>query len=99
MKKYIQWLGRAVRPYRGPMAVMMGCHVLLAACSVFFVYICKKLVDIAIAVFNGADSENGLWQWLGMMVGVILFRILLNSLRTYLQTKTEIRLKNSLQPR
>ena len=99
MKKYIQWLGRAVRPYRGPMAVMMGCHVLLAACSVFFVYICKKLVDIAIAVFNGADSENGLWQWLGMMVGVILFRILLNSLRTYLQTKTEIRLKNSLRSR
>ncbi len=99
MKKYIQWLGRAVRPYRGPMAVMMGCHVLLAACSVFFVYICKKLVDIAIAVFNGADSENGLWQWLGLMVGVILFRILLNSLRTYLQTKTEIRLKNSLRSR
>lgn len=99
MKKYIQWFGRAVRPYWGPMTVMMGCHVLLAACSVFFVYICKKLVDIAIGVFNGADSENGLWRWLGMMVGVILLRILLNSLRTYLQTKTEIRLKNSLRAR
>ena len=99
MKKYMQWLGRTVRPYWGPISVMMGCHVLLAACSVFFVYICKKLVDIATGVFNGADSESGLWQWLGMMAGVILFRILLNSLRTYLQTKTEIRLKNSLRAR
>jgi len=99
MKKYIHWFCRTVRPHLGPLTVMMVCHVLLAACSIFFVYICKRLVDIATAVLSGAASEQGLWKWMAMMAGVILLRIVLNALRTYLQTKTEIRMKNSLRAR
>lgn len=99
MKKYIYWLGRAIRPQSGHVMVMMICHVLLAVCSVCFVYICKKLVDIAVAVYNGGADSDSVWIWLVMMASVILSRILLNSLRSYLQTKTEIRLKNSLRAR
>ena len=99
MKKYIHWFCRTVRPHLGPLTVMMVCHVLLAACSIFFVYICKRLVDIATAVLSGAASEQGLWKWMAMMAGIILLRIILNALRTYLQTKTEIRMKNSLRAR
>ena len=95
--RYLKWFYRAVRPYRVAIAVMMLCHVLLAMCSIGFVYSCKRLVDIAVASFEGAQVGNGLYLWSGMLITVVLSRILLNSLRSYLQTKTEIRLKNRLR--
>lgn len=97
MRKYIHWLGRVVRAHWGSLAVMMFCHILLAACSVFFVYISKRLVDIAVGVFGGNASSSEIWPWMCMMAGTVLLRILLNACRTYLQTRTEIRLKNSLR--
>lgn len=99
MRKYIQWFGKAARPHWGAMAVMMTCHLFLAACSVAFVYICKQLVDIAVSVFRGETGRDGIFIWLGMMAGVIIIRILLNALRTYLQTRTDIKVKNSLRRR
>lgn len=99
MRKYINWLGKAVRPHWGAMAVMMTCHLLLATCSVAFVYICKQLVDIAVSVFKGETGRDGIFIWIGMMAGIIILRIILNALRTYFQTRTEIKVKNSLRRR
>ena len=99
MRKYIQWFADAVRQHWRPMAVMMTCHLFLAVCAVAFVYICKELVDIAVAVFKGMADREGLFFWAGMMAVVIILRILLNALRTYLQTRTEIKVKNSLRRR
>lgn len=99
MFRYIKWFNRTVRPYRGSIAVMMTCHLLLVACSIAFVYTCKKLVDIAVAVLQGAEVSAGLWTWGGVMIAVVLVRILLNALKSYLQTKTDISLKNGLRRR
>ena len=97
--KYLKWFNRAVRPYRGSIAAMMACHVLLAACSIGFVYVSKMLVDVAVALLGGHQVGRGLAFWATAMVGIVLLRILLNALRSYLQTKTEIRLKNRLRSR
>ena len=78
---------------------MMSCHVLLTACSIGFVYVSKKLVDTAVALLGGAEPSQGLSFWALLMVSIILFRIVLNALRSYLQTKTEISMKNSLRKR
>ena len=78
---------------------MMSCHVLLTACSIGFVYVSKKLVDTAVALLSGAEPSQGLSFWALLMVSIILFRIVLNALRSYLQTKTEISMKNSLRKR
>lgn len=99
MRKYIKWFNKAVRPYRGSIAVMMLCHVLLTACSVGFVFASKKLVDIAVAVLQGSASASGLWVWASVMIGIVLGRIGLNALKTYFQTRTEINLKNRLRRR
>ena len=99
MRKYIRWFNKAVRPFRGSIAVMMLCHVLLVGCSIGFVYVSKKLVDVAVEVLRGAGLSSGIWMWAGMMVGIVLFRIGLNAVRSFLQTKTEIRLKNRLRRR
>ena len=99
MRRYIRWFNKAVRPFRGSIAVMMLCHVLLVGCSIGFVYVSKKLVDVAVEVLRGAGLSSGIWMWAGLMVGIVLFRIGLNAVRSFLQTKTEIRLKNRLRRR
>ena len=76
--------------------MMMLCHVLLAACAVGFVYVSKLLVDVAVAQMQGGEGGS-LWTLGVFMVCIVLLRIALNALRSYLQTRTEIRLKNSLR--
>ena len=97
--KYLRWFSRVVRPYSLSLAVMMLCHVLLAACTIAFVYVCKKLVDIAVAIVAGSGTETAIFPWLSALVCIVVLRIALNSFRSYLQTKTEIRMKNSLRRR
>lgn len=94
--KYIRWIYRFVRPHAGAMTVMMLCHVLLAACAVGFVYVSKLLVDVAVAQMQGGEGGS-LWTLGVFMVCIVLLRIALNASRSYLQTRTEIRLKNSLR--
>ena len=76
---------------------MMMCHVLLAACSVAFVYVSKKLVDVAVAILGGTLESGALTGWAVAMVSVIVIRVLLNATKSYLQTKTDIALKNRLR--
>ena len=97
--KYLRWLADAIRPYWVAVTVMMTCHVLIACCSIGFVYVSKMLVDVAVALSRGSQTGAGLWVWASAMIGITVFRIVLNALRSYLQTKTEIRLKNFLRHR
>ena len=95
--KYLRWFGRAMRPHWMSVTCMMMCHVLLAVCSVAFVYVSKKLVDVAVAMLAGRPVTVGLEMWAVALAGVILIRVLLNALRSYLQTRTETALKNRLR--
>ncbi len=96
--KYIRWFTKAVRPYSLSLTVMILSHVLLAGCSICFVYVCKKLVDIAVAAFGGAPSDD-ISKWLLILVGIVILRIALNAFRSYIQTRTEIGMKNMLRRR
>ena len=76
---------------------MMMCHVLLAGCSVAFVYVSKKLVDVAVAILGGRMESGALTGWAVAMVAVIFLRVLLNATKSYLQTRTDIALRNRLR--
>lgn len=97
--KYLKWFNKTVYPYRGAMAVMMLCHLVLTCCSIGFVYVSKMLVDTAVQILAGGVPSKGLPFWVVMMITIIIVRISLNALRTYLQTKTEIRFRNRLRRR
>lgn len=97
--KYLRWFGRVVRPYTLSFSVMLACHLVLAACTMGFVYSCKKLVDSAISIFNGTSETETITIWAIALAFIVLVRIALNALRSYIQTKTEIKLKNSLRSR
>ena len=81
------------------MTVMMLCNLLIAGCAVGYVFVSKKLVDVAVELFRGGPSDQGLPVWAVAMVAVVLLRISLNALRSYVQTTTEVRFKNDLRRR
>ena len=95
--KYLRWFGRALSPHWISVSVMMLCHVLLACCSIAFVYVSKQLVDLAVAISGGHPMETSMWIWASALVAVIVMRVLLNALRSYLQTRAEAAMKNRLR--
>lgn len=106
--KQIRWILRTLRPFWMQISAMMLCHIAVAACSVAFVYVSKVMVDNATAMFSAQaagipQTEGDVWTNLGIwacaMAGIILVRITLNSLRTYLQTKTDVKFRNRLRSR
>ena len=96
--KYIRWFLRTARPYSFPLALLILCGVIQAACTIFFVYVCKQLVDCAVAAFSGAGPEP-ISKWFFCLLAVVLIRVVLNAFRAFIQTKTEIRMKNALRRR
>lgn len=90
--KYLRWISGVLRPFKLSVAAMLLCHIATAGCAVAFVYVSKVLIDNAI---SGAVIE----PWIFVMIGIMVLRILLNSLRTYIQTKTDVKLRNTLRAR
>lgn len=103
--KQIRWIIKTLSPFRMQITAMMLCHIATAACAVAFIYVSKVLVDNATAIFaagtSGKTDEvwSGLGIWACAMAGIIIVRILLNALRSYIQTKTDVRLRNRLRSR
>lgn len=95
--KQIRWILKAARPYGWSIAGMMLCHLLLTCCALGFVYVCKGMVDAAVAALNGA--EESLWGWAVGMAGIIVLRILVSAVRTYLQARTDVKMRNKLRAR
>ena len=95
--KQIRWILKTSRPYGWSIAGMMLCHLLLTCCALGFVYVCKGMVDAAVAALNGA--EESLWGWAVGMAGIIVLRILVGAVRTYLQARTDVKMRNKLRAR
>lgn len=97
--KQIRWILKASRPYGWALAGMMMCHLLLTGFSLGFVYVCKRMVDDAVAVFSGAGQTTSLALWAVLMACIIVARILVGALRSYLQTRTDVKMRNRLRSR
>lgn len=106
--KQIRWILKTIRPFWMQVTAMMLCHIAVAACAIAFVYVSKVMVDNATAMFaaqaaGAAETVGTIWtnlgKWACAMIGIVVFRILLNSLRSYIQTKTDVKLRNRLRSR
>ncbi|MCM1178281.1 MAG: ABC transporter ATP-binding protein/permease [Clostridium sp.] len=97
--RYLRWIAGAARPYALPLLAVAISYALLTCCSIGFVYVSKRLVDTATAIFAGCDVAHGLLFWAVAMVLVILMRTVLNALKSYLSSRTEIRMRNALRGR
>lgn len=97
--KYIKWYIQAARPYWKQMSIMLLCNLLIAGCAVGYVFVSKKLVDVAVALFKSGGSGRELGVWAAAMIAIVLVRILLNAVRSFVQTTTEVKFKNALRRR
>ena len=97
--KYIKWYIQAARPYWKQMSIMLLCNLLIAGCAVGYVFVSKELVDVAVALFKSGGSGRELGVWAAAMIAIVLVRILLNAVRSFVQTTTEVKFKNALRRR
>lgn len=97
--RQLRWIFKALRPCAWALAGMMSCHLLQICCSLGFVYVTKKMVDEAVAAYNGSADLSFLSVWAVAMAVVIVVRILLGALRSFLQARTDVKMRNRLRAR
>lgn len=88
------WLWRASRGFRSPVAGSMLAGTLHVGISLFFVYVCKHLIDIATGL-----SADSLAVYVGWLVFCLVAQLLLAAFRSRLSVRSEIRFRNELHRR
>lgn len=89
-----RWLWRASRGTRLAVAGIALIGIVQVALSLFFVWICKLLVDIATG-----HVEGRLELYAGILVGCMGLQLVLSALSTWVDSRTEIDLRNRMRAR
>lgn len=90
----LRWLWNASRGHRLPLLGSVAVGTLYVGVSLFFVYVCKLLID-------GVTSQpaDDLRLLVGLFVGCMVMQLLLSVIRSRLVGHTEIRMRNALRQR
>ena len=91
---YILWLWRAAEGVRGKIAMQTLVGSVHVAISLFYVWTCKQLVDIATS-----RAEGNLFVNIALMAGCIGVQILLSAMVSRMEVESEIDMKNRLRYR
>ena len=95
--KYLRWISKLAAPVAPMLIGAVLCQLVLVGIALCYVYISKSLVDVASGVGEGGARELLL---LGCaMVLTILLRIAFQSCISYVESKAEIKIANSLRQR
>lgn len=90
----VRWLWKTSCGFRIPIVVYAGMGVLYVGISLFFVYVCKHLIDIATGV-----SADVLGIYIAWMIGCLLAQLAFSAFRSCLVSRTETALQNELHRR
>lgn len=96
--RYLSWLYKVAKPYGFSLFAVLLCHILVTLCTLGFVYSSKGLVDAAVAILNGGKSETFNFYAI-LFASILIIRIVMNVIRSYIQSLTEIKIKNNLRKR
>ena len=89
-----RWLWAASAGYRLPAVCSAAAGALNVSVSLFFVFVCKHLIDIATGV-----STDSLGTYIGWMAACLATQLALSVVRSRLANRTEVRLRNHLHNR
>lgn len=89
-----RWLWRASAGFRFPAVCCAMAGALNVSVSLYFVYVCKHLIDIATGV-----SSDSLGTYIGWMAACLATQLVLSVIRSRLANRTEVRLRNHLHNR
>lgn len=87
----IHWLLAASRGFRLSVVYCTLAGVFNVSVSLFFVFVCKHLIDIATGV-----SDDSLGTYIGWMAGCMCAQLLLSVIRSRQSSRAEIRMRNGL---
>lgn len=90
----VKWLWDASKGFRQPVIFCTLTGALNVCVSLFFVFVCKHLIDIATGV-----SDDSLGMYIGWMGGCMTAQLVMSILRSRLASRTEVRLRNDLHNR
>ena len=94
IKECIRRLWRTSRKVRAPILGSGLIGIGHVGVSLFFIYVCKHLIDIVTG-----HSEDVLAVYIGWMFFCVILQLSFSVLRSRLSSRTEIRLRNELQER
>ena len=95
--KYLRWISKLAAPVAPMLTGAVLCQLVLVGIALCYVYISKSLVDVASGVGEGGARELVLFGC--AMVLTILLRIAFQSCISYVESKAEIKIANSLRQR
>lgn len=93
-RECIHRMWKASKDFRTRIALITAIGTLSVFASLFFVWISKRLVDIATGV-----KEGGITESIVMMIICMLFQLLIWSAGSWLETQNGVRLNNKLRYR
>lgn len=90
----VKWLWIASSGFRLPIVCCILTGMLHVCFSLFFIFVCKHLIDISTGV-----SDDKFEIYIGWMIFCMVVQLLLSIIRSRLTNRTEIRLRNDLHNR
>jgi ABC-type multidrug transport system fused ATPase/permease subunit len=89
---YIKWFIRHIGDVAAMVTGTIISHILLAGCAIGMIAVSKELVDCVVE--RGGD---GILSLAAALVAIVLARVALNAVRTFLQTRACVMMKNRLR--
>ena len=92
IRRYLGWFRQVAAGQGIAMAGSVLANLAGVGLSLFFVYVCKCLIDIATG-----ESGRNLLPWSFVLVAVMVLQIVFSLLRTGISAQLDIRIKNGLR--
>jgi len=92
--KYFKWLYRNSEGARSALCWNILLGVVSVGLNLFFIYLCKRLVDIATG-----DSSGNIYFFSGLILGLVVIRLVVRALNTRLENVTYARMNFKIRSR
>lgn len=97
---YIRWFFNEVRQCRWSYALVLLCQILMVAFALGYVWLSKRLVDVAILHFKGVpDGKYGLAVYAAAFLALSMIRPGIVAVKSYYQSKISVSMANRIRLR
>lgn len=98
--KYVRWFFKEIACCRWTYLLVLFCQVLMVALAMSYVWLSKRLVDVATLQFRGEDAgEVSLLVYATAFVALALLRPAVTSVMSYYRTKMTVGMSNEIRQR
>ena len=98
--KYMRFYIREISRFGWTYALVLSCQLLMVALSLTYVWLSKRIVDVATALFSGGEGDrHSLAIYAAVFVALALLRPSVVALKSYFQSRISVDMANGLRLR